>query len=81
MPRLVDYARLKLAPGPHHPRALVSDLAGPVTARPPLRTPWRVVMIAPTPGRLLESNDLILNLNEPCALADTSWIRPGKVIR
>lgn len=79
--RLVDYARMKLAPLPEHPRALVSDLSGPVTARPPLRTPWRVVMIAPTPGRLLESNDLILNLNEPCALADTSWIRPGKVIR
>ena len=24
---------------------------------------------------------LILNLNDPCAIADTSWIKPGKVIR
>jgi alpha-glucosidase len=29
----------------------------------------------------LENNFLILNLNDPCALADTSWIKPGKVIR
>jgi alpha-glucosidase len=30
---------------------------------------------------LLEHNYLILNLNEPCAIEDTSWIKPGKVIR
>ena len=30
---------------------------------------------------MLEQNDLILNLNDPCALDDTSWIKPGKVIR
>ena len=46
-----------------------------------LTTPWRVVMVAESPGRLLENNFLILNLNEPCAIADTSWIKPGKVIR
>ncbi|MGL4421746.1 MAG: glycoside hydrolase family 97 catalytic domain-containing protein, partial [Gemmataceae bacterium] len=30
-----------------------------------------------TPGHLIES-DLVLALNEPCAIADPSWIRPGK---
>jgi alpha-glucosidase len=30
------------------------------------------------PGGLVESNYLILNLSAPCALADTSWIKPGK---
>jgi alpha-glucosidase len=30
---------------------------------------------------LLEHDDLIPTLNEPCAIEDTSWIRPGKVIR
>ena len=35
-------------------------------------------MVAPTPGRLIETNYLLLNLNPPCALADTSWIKPGK---
>jgi len=30
---------------------------------------------------LLENNHLILNLNEPCRIANTNWIKPGKVIR
>jgi len=79
--RLVDYARMKLAPLSGRPHSLVSDLSSPVEAELPLRTPWRVVMVADSPGQLLENNDLILNLNEPCAIADTSWVKPGKVIR
>ncbi len=79
--RLVDYARMKLAPLDGRPGSLVSSLSGEVTARLPLTTPWRVVMVADTPGRLLENNDIILNLNDPCAIEDTSWIKPGKVIR
>lgn len=39
------------------------------------------MLLADSPGGLLERNFLRLNLNEPCALADTSWIQPGKVIR
>ena len=38
-------------------------------------------MIGRSPGELLEHNFLLLNLNDPCAIADTSWIKPGKVIR
>ena len=34
-------------------------------------------MIADRVERLVES-DLVLNLNAPCAIGDTSWIRPGK---
>ena len=41
------------------------------------RTPWRVVMVASKPGKLIEST-LIMNLNPPSALDDASWIRPGK---
>lgn len=37
---------------------------------------WRSVQIASTPGGLIESS-LILNLNDPNKLADTSWIKPG----
>jgi alpha-glucosidase len=37
---------------------------------------WRTVQIAAKPGDLVESS-LILNLNEPNKLADTSWIKPG----
>lgn len=50
----------------------------PVTGTTPQATPWRVVMVAPTAGGLIESNYLILNLSAPLALADTSWIKPGK---
>lgn len=39
-------------------------------------TPWRVVMIGETPGKLIES-EIIQNLNAPCAIADPSWIKPG----
>lgn len=79
--RLVDYARMKFDPLKGPLPALVSALDGPVTADLPLATPWRFVMAAESPGRLLEGNDLLLNLNDPCAIPDTSWIRPGKAIR
>jgi len=78
---LVDYARMKLAPLPDRAHCLVSDLSGPVEAELPLTTPWRVIMVADSPGALLENNDIMLNLNAPCAIGDTSWIKPGKVIR
>jgi alpha-glucosidase len=79
--RLVDYARMRLSPDKDRPLALISSLDGEVKADTPYTTPWRVIMLGETPGQLLERNYLILNLNEPCAIEDTSWIRPGKVIR
>jgi alpha-glucosidase len=39
-------------------------------------TPWRVLMIGDSPGSLIES-EIIQNLNEPCAIKDPSWIKPG----
>ncbi|RME94984.1 MAG: alpha-glucosidase, partial [Verrucomicrobia bacterium] len=78
---LVDYARMKLGPLPGAAHALVSELGSEVVSALPMATPWRVFLVGRSPGELLEHNDLFLNLNEPCALADTSWIRPGKVIR
>jgi alpha-glucosidase len=39
-------------------------------------TPWRVLMIGETPGTLIES-EIIQNLNDPCAISDVSWIKPG----
>jgi alpha-glucosidase len=79
--RLVDYARMRLSPDKSRPLALISSLAGEVKADTPYTTPWRVILVGDTPGQLLERNYLILNLNEPCAIDDTSWIKPGKVIR
>jgi alpha-glucosidase len=39
-------------------------------------TPWRVIMVADNPGTLIES-EIIQNLNDPCAIKDPSWIKPG----
>ncbi len=39
-------------------------------------TPWRVLMIGEAPGGLIESN-IVLNLNPPSKITDTSWIVPA----
>ena len=85
--RLVDYARMKLRLATNTPNVLEAFLDaergvnGMVTGHAPFSSPWRVVMVANSPGKLLEQNYLVLNLNEPCALTETSWIHAGKVIR
>ena len=43
----------------------------------PCMTPWRTVLVSDDAREMLSSN-LILNLNEPCALDDVSWIHPTK---
>ena len=43
----------------------------------PCRTPWRTVMVCEKATDVLKSR-LILNLNDPCALDDVSWIHPVK---
>ena len=45
----------------------------------PCKSPWRTIMITDDARKVLASN-LILNLNDPCAYEDTSWIRPVKYI-
>ena len=79
--RLVDHSRMKFAPLSGELYSLVSLLDGPVTNSLPLTTPWRFIMAADSPGRFLENNSFVLNLNDPCVPTNTSWIKPGKVIR
>jgi alpha-glucosidase len=61
--------------------ARLSPLPGDpdVAVRHPLphSSPWRVIMLGDRVGRLVES-DIVLNLSEPCAIKDTSWIKTGK---
>ena len=45
----------------------------------PCNTPWRTVQVAPSATAQLASR-LILNLNDPCALESTDWIKPVKYI-
>jgi alpha-glucosidase len=78
---LVNYSRMKFILSPCKKNTVLSKLFGPVTESSPLQTPWRVIMVAEKPGDLLENNDIFLNLNPPCEIKNTDWIRPGKVIR
>jgi alpha-glucosidase len=78
--RLVDYARMKFNQL-GKANSLVASLSSSVAGALPLRSPWRFVMVADSPGHLLENNSFVLNLNDPCALTNTAWIKPGKVIR
>ena len=45
----------------------------------PCNTPWRTIQVAPSATAQLASR-MILNLNEPCALESTDWIKPVKYI-
>jgi alpha-glucosidase len=60
----------RLSPDPND-----SEIA--VTGSLPHHSPWRIIMAADEPGRLIESN-VITSLNPEPAIADTSWIRAGK---
>jgi len=83
---LTDYAGMYVGGVPGIPNALTAKLSTPpsrkaeqaVVGMTPKATPWRILMVEPTPGRLIETNYLVLNLSAPCAIADTSWIKPGK---
>ena len=57
------------------PKADASKVS--VIARTPVRSAWRVLMIADQPGRLVESN-MVANLNPSSAIGDDSWVKPGK---
>jgi len=66
------------------PVTLVAKLAprldgeGLVRSETPCQSSWRVLAIARQPGQLIES-EIIRNLATPSKLADTSWIKPGKM--
>lgn len=79
---LTDYSSMALAR--YEGTKLTCDLypwsdGTKVKARTPLVSPWRTLQIAEKPGDLITSY-LILNLNEPCKIEDTSWIRPQKYV-
>ncbi|GGB05043.1 alpha-glucosidase [Puia dinghuensis] len=78
---LTDYAGMYLI---KHNGILKSDLSPlpdgdgiRVKAILPHRTPWRVLFVGSRPGAFLESN-LLTDLNDPCAIKDLSWLKPGK---
>ena len=83
---LEDYASINLTPrsGDDGSVRLLTALTPwrngvKVYAKGELKSPWRTMIISKTAGGLLTSN-LMLNLNEPSRIEDTSWIEPGRYI-
>ncbi|WP_347394451.1 glycoside hydrolase family 97 protein [Parabacteroides leei] len=78
---LVDYSRMKLEKSEtgFGIQALLSGKVNLDLAK--YQSPWRYIMVATHPGQLVQNNDFVLNLNEPNQIANTSWIKPGQVIR
>lgn len=76
-----DYSKMMLIRDAAQPDVLSASIVGPVSGQAPFRSPWRLFILGDRPGQLLERNDIVLNLNAPCELDSTSWIRPGTVIR
>jgi alpha-glucosidase len=78
--KLIDFSRMKFLSGERE-NSLVASLHDAPTVELPYTTPWRTIMIGNSPAELLENNYFLENLNDPCAIEDVSWIKPGKVIR
>lgn len=80
---LTDYAKMSLYPADEGTtlRSYLTPWSNGVKvyARTPFRTPWRTMIVGDTPGDLVTSR-LMLNLNEPSKIEDTSWIHPMKYI-
>lgn len=78
---MVDYSRGKFKLSAEKLNTIVTSLDDKVDAITYFSTPWRVIMVAETPGKLVENNDILLNLNDANKIRDISWIKPGKIIR
>lgn len=79
---LVDYAAMVL--DQKRPGLFKADLTPwsdgvRVRATTPFKSSWRTLQVARDAPGLINS-DLILNLNEPNALGDVSWVEPGKYV-
>lgn len=80
--KLVDYAKMNLYPVSG--TTLKADLTPwstgvKVYAETPFVTPWRTIVLADNLNQLANAR-VMLNLNEPSKIEDTSWIQPSKYI-
>ncbi|ADY54278.1 Glycoside hydrolase 97 [Pseudopedobacter saltans DSM 12145] len=78
---MIDYSRMKFRLDETKQNTLQASLYSSVDVITPYTTPWRVIMVAEKATELIENNDIILNLNPANKIKNTSWIKPGKVIR
>ncbi len=82
---LDDYASINLTPCPSATTVKLRTALSPwqngvkVYCEGETKTPWRTIIIGRTAGELM-TNRVMLNLNEPSRIDDTSWIEPGRYI-
>ena len=79
--QLTDYARMKFRLNKEKSNTLQASLYSSVDVITPYSTPWRVIMVAEKPIDLITNKEIILNLNPANKINNTSWIKPGKVMR
>lgn len=72
---IYDFANYKIKKGVRS-NSVQCDLQGLSKGKTGMQTSWRAVIVGNTPGDLMESN-MLVNLNPPCKIEDTSWIKPG----
>ena len=73
---IYDFANFKLMKGSGS-SVLKCDLQGASKGKTGMKTSWRTIIVGKKPGDLIESN-ILVNLNPPCKIDDTSWIKPGR---
>lgn len=73
-----DWCLTKFQSSSEKQHTLTSVMYSPVDIVTYYATPWKVIMAADKPGELLEHNYIIENLNPPCEIKNTDWIKPGK---
>ena len=77
-----DWCLTKLRHREGHKGTLESVMYSPVDIVTYYATPWKIIMTADSPTQLIENNDIVQNLNPPCAIEDAEeWVRPGKIMR
>lgn len=79
--KMTNYVRGKFALSKTEASTLELSMYDCADIITPYDTPWRVVMASEEDVDLLNNNDIILNLNDPCQIENTDWIKPGKVFR
>lgn len=77
---VLDYVRTKFTLSDDKPNTVLTAMYGEAEDIAPYTTPWRIVMCADSAGEIMEHNYIYYNLNAPAAF-DTTWIRPGKMMR
>lgn len=82
---LTNYAAMNVRPAPEGPGCCLRAALTPWSNGDKVRvsdtrvSPWRTLIIADNAGDMALSR-IMLNLNEPCKIEDTSWIKPARYV-